>query len=686
MAEKLEFDLTVKNNQLDKTLDSSAKKAVTLEGALETALGVLGGGLALKAFDGLISGFDSLISTGKEAIDAAAAQEVATNNLNNALARQGNYTKEASEDLLAFASALQKTTVYEDDAVIASSALLQSLTNLNTQGLKAGVGAAADFATVLGIDLEAATRLVAKAAEGNVEAFKRYGVEIKKGSSDTETFANTIEALNKQFGGASAAQLNTYAGSFKAMGNAYADLLEPVGDIIVKNPLVIALFNEIKNSINAANTEVTGMVPQLQSLVKDGLIVAAVATQQLLDAFDFLTVATKGLLNAFQVIGGGIAQAIVEPIKLVIDGLLFLGEKVPGVGDSFKGLTNPLTEASDALNKFTMDGIEGFKKAADTNIFRDASSGIEDFATRTLDASAVVEQAALKAIKNNDDRRSNEDEVNADIIKSRTDAGNALLLAQQQLANQENEARLAQEAANLEIQGINDATALQRIYDQKIAEAEVVYQGELLKNKTITDNQAKLSANLAAADNLEKARIKASSDFKIAEAKRVAAEEKQVQAARITATSSFLALGEALAKDGSVVAKGLASANAVVQTYAGATQVLGDPLIPVLAKPALVAATIANGLANVARINGVKFADGGFIPGGGGATTGADTVTAQVRPGEMVLNANQQRQLFDAISNGNLGGGGGNIQVIIDGREVAIAVRNQLEQGFRLAV
>jgi len=164
----------------------------------------------------------------------------------------------------------------------------------------------------------------------------------------------------------------------------------------------------------------------------------------------------------------------------------------------------------------------------------------------------------------------------------------------------------------------------------------------------------------------------------------VAAEEKTVQAARITATSSFLALGEALAKDGSVVAKGLASANAVIQTYAGATQVLGDPLIPVVAKPALVAATIANGLANVARINGVKFANGGFIDGNNGATMGPDTTTAQVRSGEMVLNANQQKQLFDSINGGGLGGSG-DIIVQIDGFEVFRAVRRQLQSGAKFA-
>jgi len=431
MAEKLEFDLTVKNNQLDKALDSSTKKAVSLEGVLETALGVLGGGIAIKAFDALIGGFDSLIAIGKEAIDAAAAQEVATNNLNNALARQGNFTKEASADLLEYATALQKTTVFEDDAVIASAALLQSLTKLSAEGLKQGVSAAADFATVLGIDLETATRLVAKAAEGNTEAFKRYGVEIKKGSSDTESFANTIEALNKQFGGASAAQLNTYSGSLKALNNAYGDLLEPVGDIIVKNPIVVALFNQIKDSINEANTEVTGLIPQMQSLVKDGLIAASVASQILLDALDGLTITTKVLFGTFQNLSGLIGQTLIAPLELLIDSVIFLGSKIPGVGDAFEGLKNPLDGATESMNRLSAEGIEGIKNAADGNLFRDLSDGVDNFTVKVLDSSAAVSAAAAQDLKNNTDKKASAEQTNADILKAQQAFQADILLLQQ---------------------------------------------------------------------------------------------------------------------------------------------------------------------------------------------------------------------------------------------------------------
>ena len=106
---------------------------------------------------------------------------------------------------------------------------------------------------------------------------------------------------------------------------------------------------------------------------------------------------------------------------------------------------------------------------------------------------------------------------------------------------------------------------------------------------------------------------------------------------------------------------------------------LGPILGPVAA--AAVGASIA---AQAAKVAGVAFAGGGFINGEGGATSGPDNTMANLRKGEMVLNSEDQKTLFDAIKGGGLGGGG-NIQLIIDGREIAIAVRNQINSGFRLA-
>lgn len=682
MAEKLEFNLAVQNNQLGKALDDSAKKASSLEGALETAIGVLGGGLALKAFDSLISGFNSLISVGKEAIDAAAGQETATNNLNNALARAGNFSKQASKDILDYASAVQQTTVFEDDAVIANTALLQSLTKLNTEGLKQGVSAAADFATVLGIDLETATRLVAKAAEGNTEAFKRYGVEIKKGSSDTESFANTIQALNSQFGGASSAQLNTYSGSLKALNNAYGDLLEPIGDIIVKNPIVIALFNEIKKSINEANTEVTGLVPTMQELVKDGFIAASVAAGVLLDVFGVIAGAVQVLVGVFQNLSGLIGQTLIAPFELVIDSVIFLGSKIPVLGKAFEDLVNPLDGATKSMSDLAQNGVDKVATAFDGNVFTEGKKRLEEFTTGVLDTSYAVSLAAQNAVKNGEDRRTSENEVNADILKSRIDSGNALLAAQAQLAIEESTFKANQDILNLESQDAKDAAAIQRIYDRAIAEADAVYQAELLKNKVIEDQQTKLALNLAAADNLAKSKLKAEGDFKISEAKRVADQESRLNKERIANQSDTFATIATLSSSNNKTLATIGKAAALTQIAIDGPQAVTKALAA-FPPPFNFAAAAAVGTAvaaQAARVVGVQFENGGIV-GQQGASVGGDNRIASVRDGEMILNASQQQKLLGIIDSG---GGGGTINLVVDGRVLASVIRDQVQSGFRL--
>lgn len=85
---------------------------------------------------------------------------------------------------------------------------------------------------------------------------------------------------------------------------------------------------------------------------------------------------------------------------------------------------------------------------------------------------------------------------------------------------------------------------------------------------------------------------------------------------------------------------------------------------------AAAAAVGAAGAVSIARIASTpkpsagNFADGGIIEG---PSQSGDRLTANVNAGEAIFNKRQQENLFNAVNSGELGGGGGGINITIQG-------------------
>ena len=162
--------------------------------------------------------------------------------------------------------------------------------------------------------------------------------------------------------------------------------------------------------------------------------------------------------------------------------------------------------------------------------------------------------------------------------------------------------------------------------------------------------------------------------------KRIANQEKLV-----TGFGRAFNMASALAKKGTQEQKVLATAAATINTYAAGTRAMRD--YPYPANLAVLATTIATGLNQVSQIQKQSFATGGVVGGFSGASMGSDNTNANVRTGEMILNANQQRRLFEIADNANVTAGESRSLelttiVQIDEREIARSVRNQKLEGF----
>jgi len=157
-----------------------------------------------------------------------------------------------------------------------------------------------------------------------------------------------------------------------------------------------------------------------------------------------------------------------------------------------------------------------------------------------------------------------------------------------------------------------------------------------------------------------------------------------------SAGKKFFAIGKAVALSESIVSGVLA----VQKALASAPPPLN------LINASLIGATTALNTAKIASSKPPAFRTGGIVAGV--PDGGADSVTANLSPREMVLTRAQQSTLFARLQSGDVGNdGGGNvlqaiqqltnaissrpIQVEINGRQVAMAVRDQIKSGVSFA-
>ena len=105
----------------------------------------------------------------------------------------------------------------------------------------------------------------------------------------------------------------------------------------------------------------------------------------------------------------------------------------------------------------------------------------------------------------------------------------------------------------------------------------------------------------------------------------------------------------------------------------GVTQAIAQGGVAGLITGGLVAAAGAVQIASIiaSKPTPPNFANGGFIGGMNGATMGSDNTYIHARTGEMVANAAQQRNLWEAM-NGN-GGGGSGANIVINNSASNIA-------------
>lgn len=386
MAEKLEFrfDLLKGQTTIIEALDEASKKATGFKAVLgdvgdsapsflklSTAVAV-----GTAAFEMAKNALHSFIGVLESGIDAAIEKENAINKLNLSLAQTGKYTDAASEDFLAYAETLRKTTRYTDDQIIANAAYLESLTALDTEGLKKATKASADLAATLGIDLHTATSLVAKSIEGNSGALGRYGIQVKKGADETENLTNTLKALS-QFSGRAEADANTFGGAIVKMKNALGETYTALGQVITQNPIFIEMINRMGAAFNHLSEFIVDNRGEIISFVNGAINSLGQALIKLNPLFNFILGSMTNILGIIRlsIQGWNELYNSISQFEIINE---IIGTFVTGLLEIPKGiiqliqLLNELANSSEFVSK-------AFKKAGiDTGDLDKNLQGVSD--------------------------------------------------------------------------------------------------------------------------------------------------------------------------------------------------------------------------------------------------------------------------------------------------------------------
>lgn len=679
------FDQSVKQmetsiNNLGRSIENSFKNSSR---SVDTFKGTLAGLATFKIAESIASGFAKIGESISEAIGIASGKEAELKKLENAFIRTGLGGKNAVNDFAEFADEIERTTKFTDDAALSAATMLTNLTKLNKQGIKEATLAATDLASIIGTDLAGATELLIKATEGNVTSLKRQGIVIQEGKTNAETYANTLKKI-AEFSGSAKSEMNAFSAAQNQLKKSYENVLESMGNVIIKNPLIIGLFKAMTGNLNNLDESIKSNFESFQKLVSGGINYALAFGKTFLDFLDVLA-------RAFRTVGVVVINAATLPLRafgVAIQNVLETAGNAVSIFDEEIGKKiQSFAEKAKTVNTAIENSVSISDAISEKSIFGVYADGLDKMA---LKANEFYFEQAKKEKENGDNRKNSEIEVSKAILDERAKLQADILgLQEKQKAN---------EAFG---QTLDTGTQLtpeeeaQAVLARETAKADAEYQVQLMNNARLADAQTQKLANEKAYLELSNKTLEAQNKYKEDLNKRTRDKELKDQEAFFSAASSLSNAKNkelaAIGKAAAITQIAIKTPPAIASSFEFGTK-LGGPVLG-FTFGAIAAAAMAAQAANIA---GVAFEKGGIVPG---QSYSGDNIQARVNSGEMVLNRQQQAELFNVAN----GGGGGNNQLLsainalgdriegmqitvqANGREIARLIREENRNGFSFA-
>ena len=246
-----------------KGFDAAKKEFASLQG-----FGAKSGFLLQKAMLPAAGAVTALAGGLGMAAKAAAADEKSANLLAQQLKRTLGANDEVTASMARFVDQTQLATNVTDDELRPALSGLVRFTK-DAQKAQDLLTLSVDTAIATGKDLTAVSTAIGRAYDGNFTSLKKLGIPLDDNIIKTKDFAAAQKALTDQFGGAAAANMNTFAGRLKNVKIRFDEFVETVGYKVL--PIVDSLLRNVTKLVDIYGQKGLGGV---LSSIKDNFLKA----------------------------------------------------------------------------------------------------------------------------------------------------------------------------------------------------------------------------------------------------------------------------------------------------------------------------------------------------------------------------------------------------------------------------
>jgi phage-related protein len=181
------------------------------------------------------------------AAKAAAEDEKSANLLAQQLKRTLGANDEVTASMAAFVDKTQLATNVTDDELRPALAGLVRFTK-DAQKAQDLLTLSVDTAVATGKDLTAVSTAIGRAYDGNFTSLKKLGIPLDDNIIKTKDFTAAQKALTDQFGGAAAANMNTFEGRLKNVKIRFDEFVETIGYKVL--PIVDSLLRNVTKLVD----------------------------------------------------------------------------------------------------------------------------------------------------------------------------------------------------------------------------------------------------------------------------------------------------------------------------------------------------------------------------------------------------------------------------------------------------